>query len=330
MLKLIHGENYYQDVLDLNQIRLGKEGKEVSIVDGDQVQDVGEIFINNESYGLFNSSNITIVKRFFKNPKKISLEKKIIEKLEKSDIKSLDLVFWEDTNIFASSKKKAKSKATAKKPRATSKLNTYLKNNAEVKQNDNPSTSQISEWARQKLEKENVKISSVLIQDLIARVGQNQSILSGEIDKLILWARANGSERIDKNVLENILIFYDQEYQIWDLTDAFFFRNKEKALKILDKILINPQSDFPIVIGAILRQVKIIYFVKKFSNDPHLVMSKLRLIPFIYSKANKIAQNFSLVQLKVMFQKFIDLDYSIKLGKIDVKLGLDLLIVTLS
>jgi DNA polymerase III delta subunit len=362
MLKLIHGENYYRSFSDLQKIKSENIDKEVSIVDGDTIQDVAQIFVNNESYGLFKSSNLTIVKRFFKNPKKISLEKKIIEKLEKSNADFTNLIFWEDKNIFSETRKKAKPKAKTKKPRATSKLNTYLKNNAEVKQNDNLAPDQLFNWVHAKFVEEQINISSKVCEDLILRVGQNQAILSGEIDKLKLWVKAgakagakagvdagidagakidisvktdegaiaNTGSTITSAIINEVTVLYEQDYQTWDLTDAFFYKNKIKALKILKRLLINPQQDFPLIIGSVLRQLKIIYTVKKYSSDSRIVMSKLRLAPFVFTKAQRIAQSFSFLELKLMYQKFIDLDYSIKSGKIDVKLGLDLLIITLS
>ena len=330
MLRLIHGENYYQSFLDLEQLRTQNKDKEISIVNGDVIQDVGDIFVNNESFGLFNSGNITIVKRFFRNSKKISLEKKIIEKLQKSDLTTLNLIFWEDTNIFAKSYKKSKTKTAAKKPRATSKLNTYLKNLAEVKQNDKLEIPQLTTWVKEEFMADKITISAQSINDLIARVGQNQALLASEINKLKLWAKANASLNITKEVVSEVTILYEQDYQTWDLTDAFFAKNKVKALTILDILLQNPQQDFPMVIGAVLRQLKTIFLIKKYSSQPSLIMSKLHLMPFLFGKAQRLASNFSIKDLKLIYQKFINLDYAIKLGKIDVKLGLDLLIITLS
>jgi DNA polymerase III delta subunit len=317
-------------MLDLESLKSDNKEKEVSIINGDSITDVGEIFINNESYGLFNNKNLTIVKRFFRNSKKISLEKKVIEKLEKCDISNQNLIFWEDKNIFTVSRVKAKPKTIAKKPRATSKLNTYLKNHAEIKQNDEISVGQIHQWIKKEFEKEKVVISDRIINDFIVRVGTNQSLLASELNKLVLWARADQDKNINNKVLDEVTILYEKDYQTWDLTDAFFSKNKVQALKVLKRLLKNPQQDFPMVISSVLKQLKIIYVIKKYNNDPRLVMSKLHLLPFIFTKAQRMAQNFSLKDLKVMYQKFINLDYSIKLGKIDVKLGLNLLIMTLS
>jgi len=114
------------------------------------------------------------------------------------------------------------------------------------------------------------------------------------------------------------------------LTDAFFNKDQKKALEILDILLVNPQQDFPMIIGALLKQIKTIYLVSKYRDNPRIVMSKLRLMPFIYYKAEHLTRAISLDKLRLMYRKFINLDYSIKQGKIDVRLGLDLLIMTLS
>jgi DNA polymerase III delta subunit len=330
MLKLIHGDNYYASHKRLLELKKLSKDIEFNVIDGDTINDSAEIFISEQSYGMFKTSTVTIVKRFFKNPKKISIEKSIIEKLSKSDVSTIELVFWEDSNIFAK-KRKSKAKATtSKKPRATSKLDTYLKNNAKIEENINLSEEHIKEWIKDELKKYGVSGSTEAINAIILRVGVDQSILDEELNKLSLYLNSESRKELKKEDVEFVTTFYQKEFQIWDLTDAFFNKDQKKAMEILDAILLNPARDFPMIIGAVLKQIKTIYLVSKFRNDSRTGMSKLKLPPFMYYKAESLARKISKDMLKLMYRKFIDLDYSIKQGKIDVKLGLDLLIMTLS
>jgi len=329
MLRLIHGNNYYISHKHLLEIKKSSKETEYAIIDGDSIQDSAEIFVKDQSYGMFKTSTVTIVKRFFKNPKKISLEKKIIEELSKADLSTIELIFWEDQDLFEK-KKKSKAKATNKKPRATSKLDTYLKNNAQIELNEEYSQREIEEWIRGLFIKESIKISTNTLEKFIQRVGYNLAILDSEVEKLILLLKAESRNEITPNDIETITSLYQQDYKIWDLTDAFFDKNKKKALEVLDNLLVTPARDFPMIIGSLLKQIKTIYLVKKYLNDPRRLMSKLRMPPFLYYKAESLAKKIDINTLKLMYKKFIDLDYSIKQGKIDVKLGLDLLIITLS
>lgn len=329
MLKLIHGSNYYISHKHLIELKKGSKETEYAIIEGDSIQDSAEIFVKDQSFGMFKTSTVTIVKRFFKNPKKISLEKKIIEELSKADLKNLELIFWEDQDLFEN-KRKAKPKITAKKPRATSKLDTYLKNNAEIELNEEFSQRKIEEWIREQFNKDKIKISSPDLQKFIQRVGNNLAIIDSEIEKLILLLKSENRTEIKLSDIEEVTTLYQQDYKIWDLTDAFFNKDKKKALEVLDNLLVNPARDFPMIIGSLLKQIKTIYLVKKYINDPRRLMSKLRMPPFLYYKAESVAKRTELNTLKLMNKKIIDLDYSIKQGKIDVKLGLDLLIITLS
>ena len=330
MLKLIHGDNYYISHKKLSELKKLSKEVEYNVIDGDTINDTAEIFISEQSYGMFKTSTVTIVKRFFKNPKKISLEKKIIEKLSKSDLSSIELVFWEDSNIYGKKKKSKAKTTTSKKPRATSKLDTYLKNNAKIEEYINLSEVQLKEWIKSELSKYGISASSEAINSIIQRVGVDQSILDEELNKLSLFLNSESRKELKKEDVKFITTYYQKEFQIWDLTDAFFNKDQKKAMEILDAILINPARDFPMIIGAVLKQIKTIYLVGKFKNDSMTGMSKLRLPPFMYYKAESLSRKISKEMLKLMYRKFIDLDYSIKQGKIDVKLGLDLLIMTLS
>jgi DNA polymerase III delta subunit len=343
MLKLIHGENYYLSHKRLLELKNTSDQVEYAIIDGDTINDPAEIFVSEQSFGMFKTSTLTIIKRFFKNPKRVSLEKKIIEKLEKSDISAIELIFWEDVDIYAK-KRKGKSKASktatgvgsdggmaiAKKPRATSKLDTYLKNNAQVEDNKNLSMSQTEEWIKDVLGKYGISASTQVVKLIIERAGINLSLLDEELNKLSLYLNAEGRKELKPEDVESVVCFYQKDFQVWDLTDAFFNKDQKKALEILDVLLVNPQQDFPMIIGAILKQIKTIYLVKKYRDNPREAMSKLELMPFLYYKAENLARRISVDMLRMMYRKFIDLDYSIKQGKIDVKLGLDLLILTLS
>ena len=190
--------------------------------------------------------------------------------------------------------------------------------------------SQTEEWIKDGLGKYGIKASTENVKLIIERVGTNLSLLDEELNKLSLYLDSEGRKDLTSDDINSVVCFYQKDFRVWDLTDAFFNKDQKKALEILDILLVNPQQDFPLIIGAILKQIKTIYLVSKYKDNPRIVMSKLKLMPFLYYKAEHIARRTSIDMLRLMYRKFIDLDYSIKQGKIDVKLGLDLLIMTLS
>ncbi len=55
----------------------------------------------------------------------------------------------------------------------------------------------------------------------------------------------------------------------------------------------------------------------------------LGLHPFVVKKTLPIAQNFSMEELKNSYQKLLELDYQIKTGKIDPKIGIEMFVTTL-
>ncbi len=302
------------------------------IIDGEAITDVATIFSATDTFSMFSSNRLTIVKRFSHNPKKISLEKKLVEKLQSIDYKALDLVFWEDKNLSARSysykkKKPTTAKSLIKKTVDSISLAKFLNDSAKVESFGNLTENELINWISSELQRLNIKNGNNFARVILDKVGGNQLLLSGELEKLALWARANNRDRLEATDL-SVVTLYHQSAMIWDLTDAICNRNKPLALGLLEDMLKGPE-DYPLIFSATLKQIRNIYIAKKFASEKDRLMKALGLKPYTFSKLVRFANGFTEAQIQTLYSKLVNLDYTVKQGKIEVKLGLDLLVATL-
>lgn len=330
MLLLLHGDNSFESYAELN--RLTKvDDVDVTIINGESINNANEIFASAQALSLFSKNSLTIVKRFWQNPKKKSLQEIIIKKLEASGSANLDLIFWDETNVTSVKNKfvKGKKKIAEADPKKTQTANLakYISENGEIKEFRPLQPQYLRSWLTTELSNKGLQIPANLTEQIILKIGENQFILSSEIEKLALYLRSQKRQQLLREDLE-ILTVYHQESKIWDMTDAIFRRNRPLALKILNSMLNGPE-DFPMLVSATLKQIKLIYLAKLFPSDSKKLMSKFGVKPYTYSKISQFANSFSLEKLRMLFSKLVNLDFTVKQGKIDVKLGFNLLLITL-
>jgi DNA polymerase-3 subunit delta len=156
-------------------------------------------------------------------------------------------------------------------------------------------------------------------------VGTNQQMLAGELEKLLLFIKAEKRSEVGKTDLE-ILTVNEADAGIWELTDALATRNRTKILGLANKIMQTDQDFHQILLPMIARQIKILFLAKQFPADQ--LVRDFKLHPYAVKKAMEQARSFEVTQLKQIFNKIINLDYAVKQGKIEPRLGLNLLLST--
>ncbi|MGB9680898.1 MAG: DNA polymerase III subunit delta, partial [Minisyncoccia bacterium] len=117
----------------------------------------------------------------------------------------------------------------------------------------------------------------------------------------------------------------------WWLVDAIGEKNKKRALKLLsDQIKLGlPWGE---LFGMIVRQYRILLQIKDIigqqkNADYIQVAKKLNLHPFVVKKATKQARNYSLLELKQIYQQLLEIDTKIKTTPVEPEVLTDLLII---
>lgn len=312
MLYLVGGDNLYESqkyVFELKEEFRGKnENAILKVFNADELDDYREILNSAESFTLFSSKKLLIVKRLF------SCNKQFVEKVteyikEKNDT---DFIFWEDKSID--------------KRRGLFKI---IKKSGNVVEFQKPKISVLKTWLTRYL-KDRIDFESSAVEKLLLKVGDDQMQLASVVDNLVLLVRADGRRKIR---IEDIDVFVAKtaEENIWELMDATFESNKEKALNIMESML-RENKDFIMIVGMIARQFRIIVLVKyllSLGKNQSEITSVLRLHPFVVKKTSSQSRNFSYDQLKKLYKKLVMTDMAVKEGRFDGKLALDLFITAL-
>ena len=319
MIELYFGNNNYESLKALDVF----EANPFVMIDGESIDSIDPILNSLDNFSLFNQSQNIIVKRFWKNSKKVSLHKNLLNWLYKQDISRFSLIFWEDSEI---SNKKRKSPAKAKKAKTTS-LTKYIEENGKIYKFDELSGESLLKWTNDLATKLDIKATNDILKLILERLGNNQLIIESEFSKISTYLKAKNQKELTRDDL-NLFTFYEPDHTVWDLTSAIGQKNKIKAIELSDQLLKNPY-DFPIVFGATLKNLTQLFFIKKFPYETSKLAKNLSIGPYNSYAIKKIAEKFTESYLLTSINKLINLDYFVKNGLIDVRLGFTLFITLL-
>lgn len=203
------------------------------------------------------------------------------------------------------------------------KLFKYLKKNAKSQEFKFFNPHQLNNWIKQEVETRGGSIEPLAVMKLAAYVGPDLWRMSNEIDKLIAFNPKLTTENIDFLVKSKI------ETNIFNLIDALGQRDKKTALVNLYQQEESGESEF-YILTMIVYQFRNLIKIKdclEQSIPPYLVTKKTGLHPYVVKKSLTQARSFSQQDLKRIYHRLLDLDLSIKTGRVEPKTGLDMFIM---
>jgi len=178
-----------------------------------------------------------------------------------------------------------------------------------------------------KLAKNGLKISRPLCAYMVRNSGENAELLSADTDKLIAYLA--GKDTVSTEDIDAICS-KTSEVKVFDMVNAMITGNTEHALEIYRNLLNINESPF-MVLSLISRQFRIILKAKSMSESGITnadIAKKIGVPAFAVSGALRQANNFSYDMLCKALNSCIQIDYGIKLGKIEPEAGVEMLIVT--
>ena len=154
------------------------------------------------------------------------------------------------------------------------------------------------------------KIQLDAINLLIEFCSSNLTKIITELPKLCAYA-----DEIDLNAVKQ-LVAPDEEYQIYELTEALGNRNKNKSIKLLSLMLEKKETALVSLISNHFRRVAFCS-LSDYSNDELAEMFEVK--PFAILKARNQSKFFSKVQLKNILALLEEVDFMIKSGKMQAE-----------
>jgi len=183
-------------------------------------------------------------------------------------------------------------------------------------------------WIQKRVTQEGGSISSSAVNLLAELVGNNLWIMASEINKLVLFTAGRPIEEEDVRAV----VSYAQETNVFAMVDAILELKAGMAEQRLQQLLISGAAPAYLMV-MLSRQVQRIVRAKELRNQGKSeaeIQDKLNLTSgFTLRKVLGQADRYSMTRLKEVYHKLLETDLSIKTGKYQGKLALNLLIAEL-
>lgn len=183
-------------------------------------------------------------------------------------------------------------------------------------------------WVIKVFKSYNKSIEQMPASYLVENSEYSMTELLNEIDKIVNYV--GDKPQITINDIESVCN-KSIKSRIFDLTDAVSEGNISKALDLLNDMaaLKEPMQK---VLFMIIRQVRMIYRIKLLRQKgmkDDAVAKQMGLTPFVASKVMRISRNLDINVLEKAMYYSLELDESIKTGKITDRIAIELLIASM-
>ena len=308
MIYFIYGQDSYRSKRKVEEIILGykkvhKSGLNLIYIDAKNKR--FEDFINAfKITSMFAEKKLIILSNTFSNLKFCEEFSENIKSLE--DSKDI-VVIYEDCE-----------------PDKRTKFFKALQKNVKCQEFECLSPILLKKWVGQEFEKNGVKINPDALDLLTDFVRNDLWQMTNEINKLSNYKK----EAFIKKEDVELLVKPNIENDIFKTIDALASRNKKLALSLLHKHLDNGDNSL-YLLSMITYQFRNLLVIKELQDmqKPYNMIAKLSgLHPFVVQKSSYICNQFTIEQLKKIYQKIFQIDSDIKTGKIEPELALDLLL----
>lgn len=306
MIYFIFGEDSYRSKRKLEEIVLGykkvhKSGLNFIYIDAKE-KIFKEFYNNFKTVSMFAEKKLVVLKNIFESAKFSEEFLENIKNLE--DMKDI-VVIYEDcpadqrTKLFKSLQKFAK-----------------------CQEFECLDPANLKKWILVEFEKNKVKINPDALDKLIEFVKNDLWQMDNEVKKLSSYKAGGTVMRQDVE----LLMKPNLENDIFKTIDALASKNKKLALDLFHKHLDNGDNAL-YLLTMIAYQFRNLLVIKELIENKipyHVIAKKSGLHPFVVQKSYYLCNQFSLQDLKKIYQKIFQADSDIKTGKIEAETALDL------
>lgn len=184
---------------------------------------------------------------------------------------------------------------------------------------------QLKQWVERRIKEAGGSISPQAVNTLVRFVGSDLWSIANEADKLVLYA---AGRRIEEADVKSVVSFVREE-SVFTLVDAVLESRGSVAQDSLQQLL--RQGEAPVqLLTMIARQLRIIFLVREMrahGKSRAEIQIKLGLnSDFLVRKAWEQADRYTTTRLRELYHRLLDADVSIKTGKMEGEIALDILV----
>ncbi len=204
-----------------------------------------------------------------------------------------------------------------------------LSDKAEVKSFPLLKGANLRQWIQRRVMDEGGSISPQAVDLLTKLVGGDLWIMTSEINKLVLFTSGRRIEEEDVKMV----VSYDQQANVFAMVDAILEFKAGVAEQSLQQLLQRGAAPAYLLV-MLSRQVRMVVRARELirQRKPNLeIQNKLGLTSeFALAKTLEQASRYPLERLKQAYHKLLETDLSIKTGKYEGELALNILIAELA
>ena len=186
----------------------------------------------------------------------------------------------------------------------------------------------LRQWIQKRVVGEGGSVSPQAVDLLTKLVGGNLWIMANEINKLVLFTSGRRIEEEDVKMA----VSYSQQASVFAMVDAILEFKVGVAEQFLQQLLQGGASS-AYLLFMLSRQVRMIVRTKELRNQGKSgieIQNKLGLTSeFAWRKTLEQAGRYPLERIKQVYHKLLEADLSIKTGKYEGELALNILIAEL-
>ncbi len=184
-------------------------------------------------------------------------------------------------------------------------------------------------WIAGSVKREGKQISESTIRHFLAKVGTDMENIQKELEKLFCYTLNK-----DAIVIADVEEICTQQIsnQIFDMVNAVADKKQRKALDYYYDLLALKEPPMRILF-LLARQFKLLLEVKVLDKQGFArkdIASKTGLHPFVVGKYQEQAKSFSQKELRAIMEESVDIEESVKSGRLSDVLGVELFIIKYS
>lgn len=197
----------------------------------------------------------------------------------------------------------------------------FLKNEVEFVDAKRMDERTISSIVVSELAKNGKQISSEALSTLIDYCDRYLTRIMNELDKLVFYDLQE--PLITKSLVEK-MVKKENDFVVFELTEALGKRDADKSLKLLSLLLKDPGT-----LSLITNHFRRLFFISISDGDNAQLSKLLGVKEYAISKQREQVKNFSKMQLKKIYSLLEEIDYKIKSGQMLSENALYLLVFSI-
>lgn len=304
MFKLYIGNEPYLSFKEaIRFTKTFKDNPELEYISIDvEKEDSGKIIDLISSQSLFSPNRVIFLKRVYKNKKKEDIIEFLLEYLP--NLQNDRIIIWEDQKVSA-----------------VTKYVKFFKKEKCIEEFNKLNKRTFSTWAKSAIEENSIKLDSGSMRLLSEYSNYDPERFENILKKIKLLNKESITQEDIELLSPNTL-----EQDIWKLLDDIN-NNSGNQINTLEKIL-RQGIDPNYIIAMIARNLRLITLTKTLRDKgahSKEIASVIKVPPFTVPSLIKASERYNGEMLKKVYEKLTNLDYEIKVGRIDSKLGITLL-----